>query len=172
MRALKFAFIFFALAALSQAQGVSDDGAPFGRIDEADIERLYQFAATKDFDLKAELAKVYSSDTKLDENALGRVFAFSRQFETLDANARAYGQMIYSSLLNIGEGISVDGYVKILERQPADVQQRIRDFLFYPYARHVSEAHWEETMEETRRIYPTLFPKGFRFGHDDPVFGK
>jgi hypothetical protein len=170
---LKFAFIFFfALAASTQAQGLDDDGMPFGHIDEADIERLQQFAMAKGVDLKAELARVYSSNTKLDEDALERVFVFSRQFETLDRNARAYGQMIYSSLLNIGEAISVDGYVKIIDRQPADVQQRIRDFLFYPYARHVSEAHWEEAMEETRRDYPTLFPKGFRFGHGDPVFGK
>ena len=26
--------------------------------------------------------------------------------------------------------------------------------------------------EENNRMYPTLFPKGFQFGHDDPVFAK
>ena len=24
--------------------------------------------------------------------------------------------------------------------------------------------------QENSRLYPTLFPKGFQFGHDDPVF--
>ena len=145
---------------------------PFGPIDDADIERLQEFATKNGLDLKTELTRVYASDHKVEESALAQVFAFSRKFKTLDKNARTYGHVIYSSLLNIGEAIGVDEYVKIIDRQPADVQQRIRDFLFYPYARNVSEAHWEEAQDEIRGIYPTLFPKGFQFGRDDPVFAK
>ncbi len=146
-----------------------DDAMPFGRIRDADINRLYEFAIERGVDLKAEMARVYSSE-KPDEGALGRVFLFSRQFKALDKNARAYGQIIYSSLLNIGEVIEVDGYTKIIDRQPPDVQQRIRDFLFYPQARQLPKERWEEALRETREDYPTLFPKGFRFGHDDPIF--
>src|ERR1043166_6605294 len=79
------------------------DGMPFGRIEDADVDRLQDFAVKHGFDLKAEMARVYSRDNKLDEDALGRVFAFSRHFDEPDHPARAYGQIIYSSLLHIGE---------------------------------------------------------------------
>src|SRR5688572_2702564 len=109
--------------------GPISDGMPFGRIGQADVDRLQEFGLKRGFDLKAEMARVYSPDNKLDEEALRRVFIFSRQFNTLDQNARAYGQIIYSSLLRIGEVVGVPRYVKIIDRQPPDFQQRIRDFL-------------------------------------------
>src|SRR6516165_5523432 len=92
---------------------------PFGRVDDLDVDRLQEFALKRaGFDLKTEMACVYSSDKKIDEDALGRVFFFSRQFNTLDKYARTYGQIIYSTLLNIGEVIGVPAYVKIIDRQP------------------------------------------------------
>jgi hypothetical protein len=106
-----------------------------------------------------------------DEAALGRLFKLSLSFKTLDGNARAYGQVIYSSLLNLGEVIGVDAYVKVLDRQPPDVQQRIRDFLYYPMLR-VPKERREQSIEETKRDYPTLFPKGYEFGHNDPIFAE
>jgi len=81
------------VAGFASAQDMSDDGMPFGRIDDADIDRLQEFAATHGFDLKGEMAQVYSSG-KPDEDALARVFVFSRRFEALDKNARTYGQII------------------------------------------------------------------------------
>jgi hypothetical protein len=36
----------------------------------------------------------------------------------------------------------------------------------------VQKEHRKEVEEENSRFYPTLFPKGFEFGHDDPIFAK
>jgi hypothetical protein len=72
-------------------------------------------------------------------------------------------------LLNLGEAIGVDAYVKVLDRQSPEVQQRVRDFLYYPMLRIPKEQR-KQVEEENSRMYPTLFPKRFQFGHDDPVF--
>jgi hypothetical protein len=153
--------------AAERTPGPVPDGMPFGRVDDAEIDRLQDFALKRGFDLKAEMARVYG-EAKVNEDALGRVFIFSRQFDALDKNARTYGQIIYSSLLNIGEHIGVPAYVKIIDLQPADVQQRIRDFLYYPdwHTQH------KENSGEYEKIYPGLFPKSYRFRHDDSIFAK
>ncbi len=158
--------------AAERTPGPIPDGMPFGQIGDADIERLQDFAVKHGFDLKAEMERVYSPDNKLDEDALGRVFVFSRHFEALDKNARTYGQIIFSSLLNIGEVIGVPAYAKIIDRQPPDVQQRIRDFLFYPIAHHAPKTQWKAALDENRQMYPGLFPDGYQFGHADPIFAK
>ncbi len=158
--------MFCAAAALARAQQGATEGMPFGRMDDADVDRLQEFALKRGFDLKAEMARVY--EKKMDEDALGRVFIFSRQFNTLDKNARTYGQIIYSSLLNMGEAIGVDRYTKIIDRQPPDVQQRVRDFLYYPDW----HAHRNESRKLYERVYPGLYPQNYQFGHDDPIFAK
>jgi hypothetical protein len=142
-----------------------DDGMPFGPVGDADVDRLAEFAKKSGFDLKPEMERVY----KKDEEAPAHLFKFSLAFKTLDANARTYGQIVYSSLLNLGEAIGVDAYVKVLDRQSPAVQQRVRDFLYYPMLR-VPKEHQGEVEQENSRMYPTFFPKGFQFGHDDPVF--
>ena len=148
----------------------SPDGMPFGRIVEEDVDHLQEFAIKRaGVDLKAEITQAYGKRT-VDEDALARVFAFSRQFNTFDNYARTYGQIIYTNLLKLGEEIGVPAYARIIDRQPADVRQRIRDFLFYPYTRQVPKEHWKESLEETRRTYPGLFPNGFQFGRNDPIF--
>jgi hypothetical protein len=153
--------------AADRTPGPVPDGMPFGRVDDADIDRLQDFALKRGFDLKAEMARVYGG-RKIGEDALGRVFTFSRQFNALDKNARTYGQIIYSSLLNIGEHIGVPAYVKIIDRQPADVQQRVRDFLFYPdcHSQH------KQNSGELESVYPGLFPKSYKFRQNDPIFAK
>ncbi len=157
--------------AAERTPGPIPDGMPFGRIEDTDVNRLQDFALKHGFDLKAEMERVYASNGA-DADALGRVFIFSRQFRTLDKNARTYGQIVYSSLLRVGEQIGVPAYAKIIDRQPPDVQQRVRDFLFYPVARSAPKARWEDALKESREIYPGLFPKGFQFGHDDPIFAN
>jgi len=149
------------------------DRTPFGRIEDEDVDHFQEFALKRaGFDVKAEMARVYASGNKLDEEALGRVFSFSTQFSNFDKYARTYGQIIYSSFLKIGAVLGVPAYVKVIDRQPPDVQQRIRDFLFYPSTRHVPKERWHEALEETRQMYPTLFPKGFQFGNGDPIFAN
>jgi hypothetical protein len=153
------------VTAAERTPGPVPDGMPFGPVGEADVDHLAEFAKKSGFDLKPEMERVY----KKDEEALARLFKFSLAFKTLDANARTYGQIVYSSFLNLGEGIGVDAYVKVLDRQSPEVQQRVRDFLYYPMLR-VPKEHRGEVEQETNRMYPTLFRKGFQFGHDDPVF--
>jgi hypothetical protein len=140
---------------------------PFGRVNDADIDRLQDFALKCGFDFRAEMARVYG-EKKLDEDALARVFIFSRQFNRLDKNARTYGHFIHCSLLNIGEVIGVPAYVKIIDRQPPEVQQRVRDFLWYPtwHDQH------KQNDGELESVYPGLFPKSYEFGRDDPIFAN
>lgn len=167
------AVIFLLLACIAAAEPTPapvPDGMPFGHVNSEAIERLCAFALKSGFDLKTEIERVYRSNGA-DEDALGRVFMFSRQFNTLDANARSYGQLIFSSALNIGEQIG-PAYAKIIRRQPADVQQRIRDFLFYALVRHTPKERWEEALRDIQQGDPTLFPPGFQFAHDDPLFAN
>jgi hypothetical protein len=172
MTRILLAILLVATAVDARTPAPIPDGQPFGRIGQADVDGLQEFALTRGFDLKAEMARVYSPDNKLDEEALGRVFIFSRQFNTLDQNARTYGQIIYSSFRRVGEVVGVPRYVKIIDRQPPDVQQRVRDFLFYPFTRHRKFRSEGEALKEIGDIYPGLFPKPFQFGRGDPIFAN
>src|SRR5207253_6845588 len=70
-----------------------------------------------------------------------------------DALPISYGQIVYSSFLNLGEAVGVDAYVKVLDRQSPEVQQRVRDFLYYPMLR-VPKEQRKEVEEENSRMYP------------------
>ena len=142
-----------------------DDGMPFGRTTEADEERLDQFARARGFNLTREMELAYQNDTK----ALARVFQFSTTFTRLDRNARTYGQIIYSSLLRLGESKGVPAYAQVLSAQTPAVQQRVRDFLYFPMTQ-APKREREEAERESRSDYPTLFPPTFHFGRNDPLF--
>jgi hypothetical protein len=162
MRFLLALVVSLVVCGLVHAQ---NDGMPFGPIGEADVDRLEEFAKASGFDWKPEMERVY----KKDKEALARLFTFSLVFKTLDSNARAYGQVIYSSWLNLGEQYGLDFYLEVLDQEPADVQQRVRDFLYYPMLR-VPKEHRKEAEEEIRKQIPRLFPQSFQFGRNDPVF--
>jgi hypothetical protein len=147
-----------------EAQDLSN-GMPFGPISEVDIDQLMKFGRARGFDLQPEMERVY----KKDEDALARLFGLSLKFKKFDRNARTYGQVMYSCWLRFGEAYGVDLYLKVLDRQPADVQQRVRDFLYYPLLRVPKEKR-KENQEEIRRMYPRLFPTDFQFGRNDPIF--
>jgi hypothetical protein len=166
-RVLLLALLF--LAAPSHAQENATRGMPFGPITDADLDHLQQFAKKAGFDLKAEMERVYCCDKKIDEDALARVFNFSLSLKVFDKNARAYGQIIFSSFLRIGEVLGVDYYTKILDRQPPNVQQRIRDFFFFPYSTRPANER-EQAIADVREAYPTLFPKDFQFARGDSLF--
>lgn len=142
-----------------------NEGRPFGPISEVDVDQLMKFGKARGFDLQPEMLRVY----KKDEEALARLFKLSLSFKTLNRNARAYGQIVYGCWLRLGETYGVDWFLKILDRQPEEVQQRIRDYLYYPLLRTPKEKR-KETLEELRRMYPRLFPSDFQFGRNDPVF--
>jgi len=141
-----------------------DEGHPYGRIMDADVDRLQVFATQNGLDLIGELGRIYQGGYEK-EDSFDRVFAFASKFERLDDNARTYGHIIWSSLLNIGEVIGVPAYVVMINRQPPEIQQRIRDFLFYPDQNPESRAIYD-------KVYPGLFPNEYRFGHDNPIFAQ
>ena len=76
---------------------------------------------------------------------------------------------MYSCWIRFGEFYGVDLYLKVLDRQPDEVQRRVRDFLYYPLLRMPKEKR-KETVEEMRRMSPRLFPTDYQFGRNDPIF--
>jgi hypothetical protein len=143
------------------------EGSPFGKIEDQDIEALMKFANENGVDLKKEFERAY----KKDSDGFAAALKLSLKFNSLDRNARAYGQVIWSSLLNLGESWGVEKYADVLDAQEAEVQQRIRDILYYPMIhipKLMSERRSQE--EEARSVYPALFPKDYEFGRNDPVF--
>src|ERR1700730_16039544 len=143
----------------------SKEATPFGPISEVDVDQLMKFGKARGFDLQPEMQRVY----KKDEDALARLFRLSLKFKRFDRKARTYGQIMYTCWLRFGEAYGVDLYLKVLDRQSDDVQQRVRDFLYYPLLRVPKEKR-RENQEEIRKMYPRLFPTDFRFGHNDPIF--
>jgi hypothetical protein len=156
--------IILALSRPAQAQ-TTKDATPFGPIGEVDVDQLMKFGRARGFDLQPEMQRIY----KKDEEALARLFGLSLGFNRFDKNARTYGQVMYTCWLKFGEAYGIDLYLKVLDRQPADVQQRVRDFLYYPLLRVPKEKR-RENQEEIRRMYPRLFPTDFQFGRNDPIF--
>lgn len=144
-----------------------NDGRPFGPVTEQDVENLKLFAKERDLDLNAELKAVYGSN---DEEALAKVFRFSLHFDKLDQNARTYGTMLYSSVLNLGEAGGLLTFCRVLEEQSPQVQQRIRDFLFYPVT--LVPAGEREQVERETRDMVILFPSHYRFGAGDPLWDR
>jgi hypothetical protein len=143
----------------------ADDRVPFGPLDEVDMDQLIKFGRARGFDLQPELERIY----KKDEGALARLFILSLRFKKFDRKSRAYGQVIYTCYLRFSELYGVELYLKVLDRQSDDVQQRVRDFLYYPLLRVPKEKR-KENREEIFRMYPRLFPSDFKFGRNDPIF--
>lgn len=156
-----------AILALPRSLQAQDpnDGKPFGPISEVDIDQLIKFGRARGFDLQPEMERVY----KKDEDALARLFGLSLKFKKFDRYSRTYGQVIYSCWLRFGDAFGIDLYLKVLDRQPAEVQQRVRDFLYYPLLRVPKEKR-KESEQEIRTMYPRLFPTDFKFGRNDPIF--
>ena len=150
-----------------EASPYVDDGMPFGEITEGDTDHLMQFAKEHGCDLNSEFQKAYAKD----EDALARVFRFSLNFKSLDQNARTYGQAIYSSLLNLGETMGPEEYSAKVAAQSPEVQQRIRDFLYFPVTL-VPKEERAQADKQVREDLPKLFPNDYRFGHDDPLFKR
>jgi hypothetical protein len=151
------------------SEPTADNGMPFGKLSERDMDNLFAFAKEHSFDLRGELIEVYEKSSK---DALGRVFQFSMTFNKLDKNARTYGQIIYSSFLNLGEGWGVEAYSDVLLKQEPQIRQRIRDFIYYPIASQSKKAKQESEAsdKECRESYPKMFPQEYVFGKDDLLF--
>jgi hypothetical protein len=142
-----------------------DDGMPFGEITEGDIDRLMKFAQEQGYDLNSDFQQAYAKDA----SALGRIFRFSLKFKSLDQNARTYGQTLYSSLLNLGETMGLEWYAAVVAAQSPEVQQRIGDFIYFAVTL-VPKTERAQAEKQAREALPTLFPKDYRLGHDNPLF--
>ncbi len=154
------------LCLLSSAFAAVDDGMPFGDITDSNVDTLGAFAKTKGLDLLSEMDKVYKNK---DKTALGRVFQFSIKLTSLDINTKTYGQIIYSSFLNLGESWGVKAYAQVLNSQRPEVQQRIRDFIYYPVTLLPAKER-EHQERETKKAYPLLFPADYTFGRGNQIF--
>ena len=147
-----FFLLFFTMSPVVYAQS---DGGAFGRLTQTEVGQLFAFAKESRYDLESDLRLTYAKD----EAALGRVFAFSMHFQALDANARTYGQFVNNSFMILVEAMGLETYAAILSQQPLAVQQRIRDFLFYPTTQ-VPKKQRLSAEKTLRQIYSAVFPPG------------
>ncbi|MEO6848292.1 MAG: hypothetical protein ABI443_11560 [Chthoniobacterales bacterium] len=145
----------------------ADEEMPFGDVADADYARFAEFAKKVNFDVRGDMEKI----CKGDHEALARLFKFSLNIKSLDENATAYRQIVYSTMLNIGEVIPPETYLKILNGQSPEVRQRVKDFLYYPFLELPSERR-KQVEADTTRDLPTLFPKGYQFAHNDALFAN
>jgi len=153
-------------AALAGPTGYNS-GMPFGALGPKDLSRLEVYANTEGYDLMRDLKLVYQKDVE----ALARVFRFSVKFTKLDRNARAYGQLIYSSFLNLSETLGAEPYAGVVASQRIEVRQRIRDFIYYDATQAPKEKR-AQVEALARKSAPLLFPADYVFGANDPIFTK
>jgi hypothetical protein len=141
------------------------NGEPYGRITDHDIDRLVNFAKSKSYDMYPDLKNAFDGDV----NALSRIFAFSTSFDNFNLDARTYGQIIYNSFLSLGEGIGPQKYSDVVNIQKPEVQQRIRDFIYYPITL-VPTNKKSEVEKEVRSEYTGLFPSEYKFSEGNQLF--
>lgn len=169
MKKIILALVVFVFAtAIAQAQsGGFNTGMPFGVIGPKEMDGLEHLAKEKGVDLFGDLKRAYAKD----EQALARVFAFSLNFANLDRDAKTYGQLIYSSFLNLASVYGVERYSQLVAAQPTRVAQRIRDFIYYD-ATQAPKSDRAKAEMSARRAAPQLFPKDYRFAADNPLFAS
>lgn len=144
-----------------------NDGAPFGQLTDSDEAKLISLASARGLDLRPTLEKVYAGNNE----ALASVLRFSSQLKLRDMPMRAYGNMVYSIFLNLGEAKGPAFVISVVVAQEPAVRQRIRDFLWYPVFCATKERR--AAVEESDRAgFPLLFPPDFVFGKDDPLFSE
>ncbi|MBI2518474.1 MAG: hypothetical protein HYV95_16460 [Opitutae bacterium] len=140
-------------------------GMPFGLIGPKELDHLTAYAQKEGADLMGDMNLAYQKD----EAALARVFSFSLKFKKLDRDAKAYGQLIYSSFLNLGEAYGVEKFSRLVAAQPEVVRQRIRDFIYYD-ATQAPKKIRAEAEAGARKGAPLLFPGDYVFGAGNDIF--
>ena len=153
------AHLFAAELEADTIEQIGQEGFPFGNLADNDYANLEVFAKRHGVDLEGAMQQAYSGDSA----ALSDVFALSMRFVAFDRTARAYGNVLYSALLNFGESSHFLTFVDALQQQDPRSRQRVRDFLFYP-VRGTKEAI------SIRQDLPTIFPTDYEFGTDDHLF--
>ena len=145
--------LFSAVGAIHAQPTGFNTGMPFGLIGPKELDHLEAYAKKEGVDLMGDMKRAYQKD----EEALGRVFAFSLKFKKLDRDAKAYGQIIYSSFLNLAGTYGVERYSLLVAAQPEAVRQRIRDFIYYDATqapkKHRKEAEAKPAVERARQFF-------------------
>jgi hypothetical protein len=159
--------LFSAVGAIHAQPTGFNTGMPFGLIGPKELDHLEAYAKKEGVDLMGDMKRAYQKD----KVALGRVFAFSLKFKKLDRDAKAYGQIIYSSFLNLAGTYGVERYSLLVAAQPEAVRQRIRDFIYYD-ATQAPKKHRKEAEASGRKSAPILFPSDYVFGAGNAIFTK
>lgn len=162
MKTVMFAVIaLLAMSDVSHARPTTgyNTGMPFGLIGPKELEKLEAYTRREGVDLMGDVNRAYQRN----EEALVRVFAFPLKFTKLDSNAKTYGQIIYSSFLNLAEGYGIERYSRLVAEQPEPVRQRIRDFIYYDVTQAPMKLR-KDAEAGARRDAPLLFPSDYVFG--------
>jgi hypothetical protein len=143
-----------------------NDGTPFGQTTREDEEKLAALAAAAGVDLEPTLHGAYAGEA----DAIHSIFGLAMHFTELNAGARAYGNMLHSMFLNIGEAPGLQEFTAVLLRLDASTLQRIRDFLYYPAVCVSSPAVRAQAEGTARRDFPRIWPPEYVFGEGDRLF--
>jgi len=107
--------------------------------------------------------------TKKDLELWTRFFSASLKFDHFDSVARFYGYNVYAFLLSYHSEHKADEFAALVAQQPRDVQQRIRDFIYFDAAR-APVGYRKEREKLFRTLFKMLFPPDYVFGKNDPIF--
>src|SRR5262245_19469678 len=140
-------------------------GVPFGKVSRQDVDRLLELSLSRGVDMEAEMPKAYKGDA----TALSRIFSLSTGFQKMDKMTRVYGNFIFSMFLDLGERRGENSFGEAVAAQPADVRQRVRDFVYHAITQ-VPRSQREEMEREVRNDFPLVFPADYVYGHEDPLF--
>ena len=142
-----------------------DLGIPYGKMSRKDVDRFLDLSKSRGVDIHAEMPKAYTGDA----TAFSRIFGLSTGFQKMDKMARVYGNFIFSMFLDMGESKGEGLFADAVAAQPADVRQRVRDYVFHAVTQ-VPRGQRQEAEEEIRKDFPQLFPEDYVYGRDDPLF--
>lgn len=143
----------------------SDDDEPFGPTTDQDLQELFIVAKRSGVDFEANMDLAYNGRRK----GLEQVFSLATKLETMDAVTKVYANVIYSAFLNLVEERCEKYFAKALESQPPLVQQRIRDFIYYPVTQLQAEQRQAEE-SELKTQFPRVFPSSYVFGKGNTLF--
>ena len=95
--------VFLVSAIRAVEPSTADDGMVYIRYTDAELDHLFAFAKKSHFDFRTDFDRAQGGDKDAAKESLGRMFRLSVTFTRLDNDARTYGQIIWSSLLGLGE---------------------------------------------------------------------
>ncbi|MCI0410237.1 MAG: hypothetical protein L0191_17045 [Acidobacteria bacterium] len=142
-----------------------DLGVPYGKMSRKDVDRFLGLSRSRGVDMEKEMPKAYQGDAA----ALSRIFSLSTGFRKMDKMTRVYGNFIFSMFLDMGETKGESTFGEAVAAQPAEVRQRVRDFVYHAITQ-VPRSQRQELELELRKDFPQVFPADYVYGREDPLF--